>query len=99
MKKVVAFSILCCLVFLNVPRSLVHDCDHAHQHDNNGQTSVHFENEDCFLCEFDLDLFEGFDFIGAPFAKFTNYTVVESKFDYSNPTDFRAFSHRGPPTV
>ena len=99
MKRVFTYSILCCLVFLNVPRSLVHDCNHEHQKDRNGEISVHYENEDCFLCEFDLDLYDNFDFTGAPFAKFTNYTIVQSTVDYSNPVDFNAFSHRGPPTT
>ena len=77
----------------------MHDCEHEHQQDNTGQTSAHFENEDCFICDFDLDLFEGFDFSAVPFTKFTNYTIVVSSVDYPNPTDFNAYTHRGPPAA
>lgn len=104
MKQLFAFSILFCLVFLNVPRSFVHDCDdheiehNDHNHDNQGNDlSASTDNDSCFICEFDLGFFGISDFKIPAFAKFFNYTFNEPSFDYLNPDEFFAFSHRGPP--
>ncbi len=109
MKQIFAFTLLFCLVFLNVPRSIVHDCEHDHfvehhddsEHHSDDQNLASFEteNENCFICEFDLDVFEAPEAEFASFAKFVNSTVVEPTFVCSNQTDFSAYSHRGPPTA
>lgn len=57
MKQFVALFILFCLTFLNVPRDWVHDCVHESGAHLNDESSVHIENEECFVCEFDLDVY------------------------------------------
>lgn len=109
MKQIFTFSILFCLVFLNVPRSFVHDCDHHEithndsnhndEHHDNSDLSLDVDNDDCFICEFDLGFFSLPDFKLPAFAKFFNYTFNKPSADYIDPTDFYAFSHRGPPTA
>ncbi len=117
MKQIFAFTLLFCLVFLNVPRSIVHDCEHDHsveqhdhsEHHSHEQDSDHSEehhlasfeseNESCFICEFDLDVFEIPVVKLESFAKFINSTLVDPEFDCTNQTDFTAYSLRGPPTA
>ncbi len=101
MKQLFAFSILFCLVFLNVPRSFVHDCDnHEIEHSDdshNKDLSLNVDDNSCFTCEFDLGFFNVSDLKISAFAKFFNYTFNEPSSDYLNPDEFFAFSHRGPP--
>ncbi len=117
MKQIFAFGLLFCLVFLNVPRSIVHDCEHehsvehhepsehhSHDHDSNHSEEHHLasfetENESCFICEFDLDVFEIPTVKFESVAKFRNSNVLDPQFDCLGQTDFSAFSHRGPPTA
>lgn len=108
MKQLFAFSILFCLVFLNVPRSFVHDCDHTyhvenHESDDQNQSesrlSFSVNQESCFICEFDLGFFNVEDVKISSFASFCNFTFNEPSVDYLNPEEFKAFSHRGPPVV
>ena len=113
MKHIFAFGLLFCLVFLNVPRSIVHDCEHEHsvEHQRHSEhhsqdhsedqnlASIETENEGCFICEFDLDVFEIPRLKFESVAKFSNSNVVDPKFDCLGQTDFSAFSHRGPPTA
>lgn len=63
----VLYTVLFCIGFLNVPRSLVHDCDaHASHsdshvsshHDSSDDSDLHFYQDDCHSCEFQLDYFE-----------------------------------------
>lgn len=60
MKVLVAYLVLVAIVFLNVPRSLVHDChgDHtiSHQDDEHDSSEAHIDQDDCFACEFDLSV-------------------------------------------
>lgn len=107
MKQFVAFSVLFCLVFLNVPKSFVHDCEHPnhienhdsddHQHDDGLTFDV--DQESCFICEFDLGFFDVVNVKIPAFATFCNYTFNEPSVDYLNPDEFKAFSHRGPPVA
>lgn len=107
MKQLIAFSILFCLVFLNVPRSFVHDCEHkihytdSHNleshHQNDGKISFNVNQESCFICEFDLGFFDKVDFKIPSFTAFFNYTFNEPSVQYVSPDEFKAFSHRGPP--
>ena len=108
MKQILAFSILICLVFLNVPRSFVHDCkEHDKAHHDSDHNDEHHRNElsfdvdtdNCFICEFDLGFFNVPEFKTASFAKFYSFTFITSSVDYLSPDDFNAFSHRGPPKV
>ena len=101
MKQIVTFSILFCLVFLNVPRSFVHDCEHdrfEHSHDDDKhELSIENHVNACFVCEFDLGFFSLPDFKIPAFSIFISYTFISPSVDYSNPDAFFAFSHRGPP--
>ncbi len=110
MKHIFIFSVLFCLVFLNVPRSLVHNCEDHHEvehhviSDNEKQKqsndlSFDVEGNTCFVCEFDLGFFHIPDFRLPAFAKYFNYTFVTPSVDYCNPEEFNAFSHRGPPAA
>lgn len=108
MKHIFIFGILFCLVFLNVPRSFVHDCDEHefahhdsenHDENENNELTIDVDNEKCFMCEFDLGFFNIPVFKSPAFAKFCDYTFVTPSVDYSNPEEFNAFSHRGPPAV
>jgi len=107
MKHIFLFGILFCLVFLNVPRSLVHDCEEheiAHhdsdtnnEDNNNNELSLDIETNNCFVCEFDLGFFNVPEFKIASFARFCSFTFIAPSVDYLSPEDFNAFSHRGPP--
>ena len=108
MKQLFAFSILFCLVFLNVPRSLVHNCEHSidqnsesiHHHNNGNEEAVFdVDREHCFICEFDLGFFNVVYAKAPSFATFFNYTFNEPSVEYVNPDKFSAFSHRGPPAI
>jgi hypothetical protein len=106
MKHIFIFGILFCLVFLNVPRSFVHDCeeheivhhdsDHNDEHHSN-ELSFDVDTDNCFICEFDLGFFNVPEFKSVAFAKFCSYAFVAPSVDYLSPDDFNAFSHRGPP--
>lgn len=117
MKLFFAYSVLFCLVFLNVPRELVHDCNHDHvthghsedhQHGDeqidllstlDGSSHTHLENEDCFVCEFDLGFFELTVFAIPKFIASQFEPIVGVESDRVNRTDFSAFPHRGPPQL
>lgn len=107
MKQFVAFSILFCLVFLNVPKSFVHDCEHPYHTENHDSDDHHHDDgltfdvdqESCFICEFDLSFFDVVNAKIPSFASFCNYTFNEPSVDYLNPDEFKAFSHRGPPVA
>ena len=100
MKQVFAYSLLFCLVFLNVPRTLVHDCHHQEQEDHSGiSADTHIENESCFICDFDL----GFYTIESPI--FFNYTkqtpmrITEAVVDRCSIDPICHSLLRGPPAV
>ena len=101
MKQILAFSILFCLVFLNVPKNFIHDCSHHEikysHNDNDHQLSIDVDVDACFICEFDLGVFSIPKFKGLAFAEFFNYIFIKPSVDYVNPDAFFAFSHRGPP--
>lgn len=109
MKQLFAFSILFCLVFLNVPRTFVHDCDdHVHHqdaqhsvendsHQNDDYLSFDIDNESCFICEFDLGYFNLMEANIPSFIAFYNYTFNEPSVEYVSPDEFNAFAHRAPP--
>ena len=108
MKQLFAFSILFCLVFLNVPRSFVHNCNHEghnidvkdHQHNSDNQvTSLDVDQGACFICEFDLGFFNVSESKNPAFAKFFDYTFNKPSVECLSPDEFSAFSHRGPPNA
>lgn len=105
MKQIIAFGILFCLVFLNVPKTFIHHCEHDttehHDEHKDVQSGISVDNDadDCFICEFDLGLFNLPELKIPAFTKFINYTFNKPSVDYIDPTDFYAFSHRGPPTA
>lgn len=104
MKQLSIFSILFCLVFLNVPRSLVHECHHnseVHKKQSNSSPDkdLSFDADDCFACEFVLDYAE----LSTPFEGQINKVYaaafvrnVASKYIQEK---FNLFSLRGPPKV
>ena len=85
----------------------MHNCDHQihhsekkHHHNNEESTSDFDVDQDhCFICEFDLDVYECPEINIPSFAVFCNYTFQECTKEYSTPNELQAFSHRGPPTV
>lgn len=106
MKQFIAFLLLFCLVFLNVPKNFVHNCEHKIHHSDNH----HHENEDgnlsfdvdeghCFVCEFDLGLYNVSEDKAPTFALFFNYIFKDPSIGFIRTIEFNAFSHRGPPTT
>ena len=101
-KKILAFLVLFCLVFLNVPRDLTHECDqesdnHEHSQKSNHQDS--FSAEDCFSCEFDLDSAHILDFYLPRYTPILNTVLVEIVNIQHVKSQFGVFSLRGPPVV
>ena len=114
-KQIIAFSILFCLVFLNVPRGLVHDCDHnssIHHDSSDHDTSDHddsshsdsenqlsFEQDDCFTCEFQLDIAPTPFALSLKLADQHYAQFVETKLNLYASSEFDLFSLRGPPII
>lgn len=79
------------------PRELWHECDHHHDIENSNET--HFENGDCFACDF------GLGFIDQPIVFTYHYFKTSyAQFDVSLSSfylnkGFDHFSHRGPPII
>ena len=102
MKQIVAYSILFCLVFLNVPRTLVHDChhdEHSHEHSSESDHGLSFDQDECFVCEFDLDIAPtpivmSFELADAQYQRF-----VETKLNVYSSSKNEDISLRGPPLV
>ena len=107
MKQFIVYSILFCLAFLNVPRSLVHECHHdtaahVHKHDadsDSDEVTTTIDQDECFICEFDVDVFE----CPAPFIpkyyRQNNATQTEVPVSKVKQEEFEMFTLRGPPTV
>lgn len=100
MKLVFSISLLFCLTFLNVPRSFVHDCDDHHvEHKDSDNNGLQLEDEDCFVCEFDLGYFQ----VGKTFKLHTVPTTYFISDDYvadvHNPFNPNTPVLRGPPSI
>lgn len=100
MKQFVAFFMLFCLTFLNVPREWVHDCGHEHVASvNDDESTSSIENESCFVCSFDLDAYQPgspliFKVVNKPGVKLTDALIQLLSND-----EFDHYSQRGPPLV
>lgn len=102
MKQFVAFFVLFCLTFLNVPRAWVHECEHEHiaaLNDDNSDAESSFENEECFICVFDLDVYQ----TASP-VRYLSYQKPEVRLTAAlieslSNDEFDEFSHRGPPVI
>lgn len=102
MKKFLIYTILFCLGFLNIPRSLVHDCDYHNASttsEEGNDATVHFEQDTCFVCEFQLDFFEipTFSLHINSISEFLGTRVLPTQKVAAAQVD--SFSLRGPPIV
>jgi hypothetical protein len=97
LRVVVAYALLLSFFVVLTPRELWHECDHHHDIENSNE--IHFENGDCFACDF------GLGFIDQPHYFFFSFTKIlfdnNLVFSVSNyfKSEFHLFSHRGPPVL
>lgn len=104
MKHLIIYSVLFCIGFLNVPRALVHDCDehqtHSVAHDNDDAGSdVSFDQDDCFMCEFQLDYFEVPEFIIPKGVKPSYYVAAPGQTGKAQSEFVLSYALRGPPAI
>lgn len=80
------------------PRELWHDCDHHHQEIENSHQD-HFEQKECFACDFDLGIIDQpvFCFFSFGTQQYDKH-IVYGKSSFLK-RKFQQFSHRGPPLV
>lgn len=78
----------------------MHDCDHdehSHQHSSESNQGLSIDQDECFVCEFDLDIAE----IPTPFNremfKRDNSAFVVQQASQFVREEFDLFSLRGPP--
>lgn len=98
MNRLLSYALLLSFFVLLTPRIVWHDCEHEdHHHEIEQNSETHAEQDNCFVCEFDLG------FISQPvIASFYFEGPV-----YPNQKDsqtfklflqsFDSFSRRGPP--
>jgi len=84
---------------LLTPRTIWHECSN---HTNEEHHSTHeqtFDQNDCFVCDFELSIGAQPSFIWFIFEKqdFVNRTYTA--FSLFTKDKFQQFSHRGPPVV
>lgn len=102
MKKFIAYIILFCLVFLNIPRGLTHQCNHdtkSHKQSKNSKPQKSFDADDCFACEFDLDSAHVIDFKMPCRERAINVVLINSRKTRYCKSQFDLFLLRGPPVV
>ncbi len=106
-KHWILYTVLFCIGFLNVPRSLVHDCDshasHTESHlsfvdTHDHHDGVHAEQDDCHVCEFQLDFFEVPNFTFSKSAKAQYAIQVPGILGNAAVASFLAYDLRGPPS-
>lgn len=115
MKQLILYSILFCIGFLNVPRSLVHNCDdhkadshqhsirHEHNQDHDDHSSeeggAHISLDDCHVCEIQLDYFEVPEFRIGEASK-THYLIPSpEKVGMPQLVSDLSYDLRGPPSA
>jgi hypothetical protein len=102
LKRWISYSLLLSFFVVLTPRSFWHDCDsesHSHYNSSNKKSKVHFEQKDCFACDYDLGFIDQPDFFSISFhkihvLKFNQHLTAQyiaSKFDF--------FLKRGPPLI
>lgn len=97
-KLLFSISLLFCLTFLNVPKNFVHDCDDHHL-EHSDTDGLQIEDEDCFVCEFDLGYFQvgqAFKLHTVPATYFISNDYVA---DVHNPFNPNTPVLRGPPVI
>lgn len=106
MKRLVAISILFCLTFLNVPRQLVHDCsDHGHtassglKKDKALDADFQIEQEDCFICTFDLGFYSTSEFNWVPVKQQIEVPYVAKRIELVTNESVSLNQLRGPPSM
>ncbi len=102
LQRWISYSLLLSFFVVLTPRSLWHDCDtetHSHYSTSNEKSKVHFEQKDCFACDYDLGFIDQPKYFQISFPKiqFHKYNqllkaqYIASKFDF--------FLKRGPPLM
>ena len=108
-KQLFAYLILASLVFLNVPRDLVHSHEHndeiehavdhdADHHDHESEDGS-FEEGHCFACEFDFDEAPQPFTFSFKLASVKYGAFVETKLNLHSNSEFDLFTLRGPPSI
>lgn len=81
----------------------MHDCEHDHSIEANhdldlhADSDLHFEAEDCFACEFDLDVYQVPEIKVFGKIPFANYEIVERPIAYVDFEGVLPRDYRGPP--
>lgn len=99
MKKFLAYSLLFCITVLSLPRELIHSHDDGRHSHHLVSDWNHFENPDCFFCDFALDNYTvpTPTFQGVTYQNGAEELCERSEILLSN--EFNVFTHRGPPLV
>lgn len=100
MKKLFSYLLLLSFITLSTPRDWVHDCEHEHheyQADSEDKSSVTFEADDCFACDYSLSSFSIHHFSDVSVDVIHYYSQVFTKIEA--PESEYPFTHclRGPP--
>ena len=97
MKQFMAFFLLFFLVALQLPKSWLHDHDHAHENVDHNYSGESFDAEDCFACELTIDSFDG-PMVPVRFVSFAPITKVTSAYIASIQATLELpYALRGPP--
>lgn len=99
MKQWITYIVLFCLLFLNAPRYLVHDCDN-HQHgdiEKDQDSDEHFKAEDCFVCTFDLDVYQVPEIKSFKYTPIPQERIVEAPIALIDFEGIDPAKYRGPP--
>jgi hypothetical protein len=96
-KKWLVYSLLLSFFVVLTPRELWHDCGQVHEHKSFNDT--HFDQKDCFACDFSLGVISHHSFHFFHFKKqyFIKFDLTLASFYFKKK--FEQFSHRGPPNV
>lgn len=85
-----------------MPRAFVHDCDHHDVSvavDADDDAGASFEQDECFVCEFQLDYFEVPQFTLPKFVFKDNTVAVVANTEDSKANYVSHYVLRGPPTL
>lgn len=103
MKRLVAYVLLVAFGMLIAPRSFVHECDHqlAQEHADHHDQDSHPNHidDDCFACDYDLDVAAQPLSFHYRFSKPVYYISQEIASDIVHQGDFGVDCLRGPPTA
>ncbi len=95
------FLLLSFLVVLS-PRSIWHDCksdSHSHYTSSKDKSKVHFEQKNCFACDYDLGFIDQPEIFSISFSKkqFNKFNqLLNTQYEVSK---FDLFLKRGPPII